>query len=112
MKVCRQAGHAKSPEERGREMRSNQQGLCASVKRRQKTAPLGAVFDILSTTTQHVGPPALNTFYPGASDRSAIRLAPKLQPNLLPRNIPLAVGSRVLEESGRDTDRPASNELL
>jgi hypothetical protein len=34
-----------------------------SVRRRQKTAPLGAVFGALSTAPYHVGLVALNSFY-------------------------------------------------
>jgi hypothetical protein len=32
------------------------------VKRRQKTAPLGAVFGVFSTTPQHVGLAALGSY--------------------------------------------------
>jgi hypothetical protein len=37
--------------------------IYVSVKRRQKMAPVGAVFSVLSTATQHVGLAALNSFY-------------------------------------------------
>jgi hypothetical protein len=37
--------------------------LWVSVKWRQKTAPLGAVFGVLTTAPQHVSLAALNSFY-------------------------------------------------